>query len=63
MNAALLTPIVARLEKILSPDDELQGWSIVRSAKDVKVVLTYRSGCTHSITISAADPEFIHASL
>lgn len=55
--------IAGRLEKLLNRDDELQGWSLVRSPGRVQVVLTYRSGITHSIDISTADPEFLHASL
>ena len=63
VTAATMTRIAGRLEKLLNPDDELQGWTITRRTGQVLVVLTYRSGITHSIDISTADPEFINASL
>lgn len=63
INAAIMTPIAGKLEKLLNPDDELQGWSIMRSSDNVRVVLTYRNGVTHTIDVSTADPEFINASL
>ncbi len=63
MTAQIMTRIAGRLEKLLNPEDELQGWTITRRTGDVRVVMTYRSGITHSIDISTADPEFINASL
>lgn len=63
MNAAGMTKIVGRLEKILNREDELSGWSITRTQTTITVVMTYRSGVTHTIPISPADPDFINESI
>lgn len=59
MNAAIMTRIAGKLERLLNPEDELQSWSIVRKTAEVEIVMTYRSGCAHTIHISTADPDFI----
>lgn len=63
MNAAGMTKLVARLEKILNRDDELAGWSISRTQTSIVIVRTYRSGDTHTLPISTADPDFINESI
>lgn len=63
MTAAVMTRIVARLEKLLNPEDELQGWTITRSPCNVRVVMMYRTGFSHTVDISTADQEFINASI
>ncbi len=63
ISAAAMTKLVARLEKILNRDDELAGWSISRSQTAITIIRTYRSGVTHTLPISTADPDFINESL
>ena len=59
----MMIRICGRLERLLNPDDELQSWSISRTTHEVRVVLTFRSGCTHTIPFATSEPEFINASL
>ena len=61
MNAYIMTRIAGKLDRVLNPDDELQSWSITRRTAEVEVVMLYRSGYSHTIRISTADPDFIQA--
>jgi len=63
INATGMARVAGKLEKLMNPDDALQGWTIQRLSDHVLVTCHYRAGITHSIKISTTEPEFINASL
>ena len=63
MKWNLFLEIVAKLEKTVNEEDDLQIWNITRDVEKIQMELTYRDGRSLSLTVKTSSPEFIHASL